>query len=227
MDDGSRSAEMSAEMITRLEEQGVKNIVLTPHFYASHGSVDHFLKKREKSLALLKEAMADRPAKAEIYLGAEVFFMDSLDRVEGFKRMAIGGSNYLLLEMPFSEWTERTLETVYRIISAGITPIIAHFERYISIQGGMKKIYELKRMGCILQMNAESFNGFLNKRRALKFFAEGTASLLGSDCHNLTARTPEIRFAYDCIEKKLGSEAVENIIRTGDRILERADKITW
>ncbi|MCH5187144.1 MAG: hypothetical protein J1F63_01975 [Oscillospiraceae bacterium] len=224
VDDGSKNGEMSIEMIKRLSAEGVRRIVLTPHFYASRNSVDSFLRKRECSLNELKEAIGEEKLDVELYVGAEVLFMDSLDRVEGFERMAIDGTKYMLLEMPFETWGGRTVDTVYRIISNGITPIIAHFERYIPMKN-MDKIYELKRLGCILQMNAENFNSFFSRRKALKFFEEGTARLLGSDCHNLESRPPEIRFAYDAIAKKLGDDSVNEIISLGDKILENANRI--
>ncbi len=225
IDDGSHSSEMSVEMIKGLVADGVKKIVLTPHFYASEGSVDEFLERRAKSLERLKGELGGESVGAEIYLGAEVLFMDSLDKVDGFERMAIDGTKYLLLEMPFAKWSSRTLETVYRIINGGITPIIAHFERYIPFQDSTKSIYELKRMGCILQMNAENFDSFFNKRKALKFFAEGTASLLGSDCHNLTSRPPKIKTAYDSVAKKLGEERAAEIVSLGERILKGANRV--
>lgn len=225
VDDGSKNAEMSAEMIRRLAGEGVRKIVLTPHFYASNGSVERFLNKREASLNALKEAVGGKIPDVELYVGAEVLYMDSLDRVEGFERMAIEGTNYMLLEMPFTKWNDRTIDTVYHIMSAGITPIIAHFERYIPILGDMSRIYELRRMGCILQMNAESFKGFFSRRKSLKFFEEGTARLLGSDCHNLGSRAPEIKFAYDCIAQKLGDSAAEAVVNLGDKILKDAVRV--
>ncbi len=218
IDDGSKNAEMSAEMIKGLINEGVGRLVLTPHFYASEGGVDRFLERRERSFERLRPVLGDFP-ELKTHLGAEVFYMDSLDRVDGFERLCIEGTDYMLLEMPFSKWTQRTLDTVQHIISSGVTPIIAHFERYIPIQGGMDKIYTLRSMGCILQMNAEAFKGFFNKRKAVGFFADKTASLLGSDCHNLSSRPPEIRAAYDAIEQKLGAEKVNEILSLGERIL--------
>ncbi len=129
--------------------------------------------------------------------------------------------------MPFVKWGARTIDTVYKLTCDGYTPIIAHFERYIPIQKSMNDIYELKRLDCILQMNAESFDSFFQKRKALKFFADGTASLLGTDCHNLDSRPPQIKAARDIIAEKLGSGAVERIDRTGAKILEKSNYVTF
>lgn len=225
IDDGSKNSEMSFDMIKKLSEQGVKKIVLTPHFYGYENSVDVFLKNRETSLNHLKSFIGEQKLDAEIYIGAEVFFMDSLDKVEGYERMAIEGTKYMLLEMPFDQWNSRVLETVYRITNTGITPIIAHFERFIPFQKDMSKIYELRNMGCILQMNAGYFKGFFNKRKALRFFDEGLAGLLGSDCHNLESRPPEIKSAYDILRANLGEAMVNDINERGNHILKDAVRV--
>ncbi|MGN1098472.1 MAG: tyrosine-protein phosphatase [Clostridia bacterium] len=222
IDDGSRNPDMSVQMIKRLAEQGVTDIVLSSHFYISHSSVEKFLYKREKSLNRLMEA-AGEPLGVRLHLGAEVLYTEYLDKLDGLAEMAIGKTKYILLEMPFVKWTSREMDTVYKVICGGLTPIIAHFERYISLQGRMDDIYELKRMGCILQMNAENFKGFMQRRKAVRFFEDGTASLLGSDCHNTEKRPPEIKFAYDFIGEKLGDDAVRKINFFGEKILEKSE----
>lgn len=225
IDDGSKNSEMSIQMLKCLSDEGVTDVVLSPHFYASENSVEKFLKRRNVSLEHLQAALEVENLGLRLHIGAEVLFMDSLDKVDGLENMAIGGTKYLLLEMPFTEWSNRHLDTVYKIRGNGLTPIIAHFERYIGFQKGMNDFYELQRMGCILQMNSESFDGFFRKRKAIKFFADGTASLLGSDCHNLDRRPPKIKAAYDAVGEKLGPQTVNRIISLGGKILEKSQYI--
>ena len=225
MDDGSKNSEMSVEMLKSLSDEGVTDVVLSPHFYGSQNSVERFLARRAVSAEHLQTAIESKNLGLRLHLGAEILFMDYMDKVDGLEEMAIGGTKYILLEMPFKEWTTLNLDTVYKIRSNGLTPIIAHFERYIGFQKDMKDFYELKKMGCILQMNAESFSGFFQKRKAVRFFDDGTASLLGSDCHNLESRPPKIKAAYDIIGEKLGAQAVNKIISLGSRILEKSQYI--
>lgn len=225
IDDGSRNSQMSIEMLKCLKEEGVTDVVLSPHFYASQNSVEEFLARRQVGIEHLESALEGQSLGLRLHPAAEVLFMDSLDKVDGLGEMTIGGTKYLLLEMPFKKWGGRELDTVYNILCSGFKPIIAHFERYIEFNGGMREIYELKNMGCILQMNAENFKGFFQKRRSVKFFDERLAALLGSDCHNLDRRPPKIRFAYEAIEKKLGTEAVEKIINLGSTVLDNSKYI--
>lgn len=224
IDDGSKNSEMSVKMLESLKEEGVTDVVLTPHFYASQNSVEKFLNRRLTGFEHLMAGLENHEKLGlRLHLGAEVLFMDSLDKVDGLGEMAIGGTKYLLLEMPFTKWSSRNLDTVYKIQCNGFTPVIAHFERYIGFNGGLSEIYELKKMGCILQMNAESFKGFFNKRKSLKFFDEHLASLLGSDTHNLESRPPKIKFAYDAIREKLGDPGVDRIMYRGGRVLEKSN----
>ena len=56
MDDGSKDAKMSLAMLQMEREQGVMEVVFTPHFYAQQDTVAHFLKKREQSVSRLEAA---------------------------------------------------------------------------------------------------------------------------------------------------------------------------
>ena len=47
IDDGSPDVEISIKMLRSLSEQGVRKVVLTPHFYAYRTDVETFCKKRE------------------------------------------------------------------------------------------------------------------------------------------------------------------------------------
>lgn len=222
VDDGSKNSQMSVEMLQSLKNEGVTDVVLSPHFYASQNSVEKFLARRSVGLEHLQAAVLglDAPIGLRLHLGAEILFMDSLDKVEDIGAMAIGGTDYILLEMPFAKWTNRNLDTVYKVCCDGLKVIIAHFERYLGFGNGNKELDELQRMGCILQMNSEDFNGFFARRKSVRFFETGRASLLGSDCHNLESRPPKIKHAYDAIGEKLGQGAVDRIISLGREILE-------
>ncbi len=224
IDDGSKNSGMSIDMLQNLRDEGVTDVVLSSHFYASQNSVEKFLVHRSVSLEHLQAALDTdgRTLGLKLHLGAEILFMDSLDKVDGLEAMAIGGTKYILLEMPFTKWSSRNLDTVYKIKCNGFNVIIAHFERYLGFGNGENELDELQRMGCILQMNAEDFNGFFAKRKSVKFFETGRASLLGSDCHNLETRPPKIKHAYDAIGEKLGRGAVEKILSLGHKILENS-----
>ena len=51
MDDGSKSYEMSLEMLKTSYDYGIDTMVATPHFYADRVSIPHFLARRERAAA--------------------------------------------------------------------------------------------------------------------------------------------------------------------------------
>ncbi len=206
IDDGSSSIKESIVLIKRLKEQGVNDIVLTPHFYAYSSSAENFNEIKSKSLKTLLEELKTENIDVNLYSGCEVFFFEELWRIDNLKDLCIKGTGYMLLEMPFTKWTGSMVRSIERLVGKGITPVIAHFERYIKHKENLAKIYELLEMGAVLQINCAYVNKLSTRRKAVKFIRKGMASLLGSDCHNITDRAPEYDKAIGYIKKKLSKE---------------------
>jgi protein-tyrosine phosphatase len=76
-------------------------------------------------------------------------------------------------------------EIIFELISSGYQPVLAHPERYIYLD--IKAISKLKNIGCLLQSNLLSYNGFygLNiKLKAWDIFDHGLCDYAGTDLHN-------------------------------------------
>ena len=205
MDDGSKSAEESADLLRMQSEQGVEIVVATPHYYAEEERPDDFLQRRYRSFQLLRERVL--PTHPKILLGAEVRYYPGISSMENIRALCIEGTSLLLLEMPFSRWTEYTVREVLKLSHLGITVILAHIERYLSFQD--KNVWErLADSGIFMQINASFLLRFSTKGKALKLLRKGKVQFIGSDCHDLTVRPPRIGSAYDAVSKKLGSRFV-------------------
>jgi len=92
----------------------------------------------------------------------------------------------------------------------GLTPVIAHIERYASYQDP-NALYRLLESGVLMQANAGFFTGRFSRRRALGMLSQGLIHVIGSDCHNITSRPPQIGRAAQIIEKRFGSECLDHI----------------
>ncbi len=188
MDDGSKSTEMTAKMLETETEHGVTRIVATPHFYPTKEAPDSFLERRKRSYAHLKSKYPDIP---EIILGAEVLFYDGLSRSDRLDDFRIGNTNAILIEMPFSKWPSSVIDEIFDIADSGYTPILAHIERYLNHHN--KKILEELLTGSVMiQSNAEFFIDKKTRKTAFKMLERDMIHLLGTDCHNLTTRPPNI-----------------------------------
>lgn len=217
MDDGSRDVEESIALLQQLKEQGVDTVVATPHFYANDESVETFLERRKRSYEQLIPYLSEELPR--IVLGAEVRYYPGISRMEHLKQLRIEGSKLLLLEMPFSKWTEYTVRELMELSGAGSTkPVLAHVERYLSMQSG--KIREqLCGCGILMQVNASFFCEMKSRRLALKFLSSGKVQFVGSDCHNLTTRPPHMDRAYEIIRKKIPENFITRMNEHGRSLL--------
>ena len=221
IDDGSKSSEMSIQMLEASYEYGVRTMVATPHFYISRDTADKFVERRRESYEGLKKHIEkhDSPL-PDIILGAEVYYFRGISHYEGLDKLRIGSTDYILLEMPFERWSEKTVNEISNITEeTGLIPVMAHIDRYIDFQNGTDNIDRIVSMGLPLQMNAEYVNAFFTRSKAIKFIKNGTVTLLGSDCHNMDSRKPNLGQALEYITKKCGESAVDNIISKSKELL--------
>ena len=125
MDDGSGSAGESAAMLREERNQGIRNVVLTPHFHARDDSIPSFLCRRQQAWNHLLPHLP--PQCPNLFLGAEVGYFEGIGAAEGIRQLRVEGSSLLLLEMPFCRWTERMAEDVLKLNGReGIQVVLAH-----------------------------------------------------------------------------------------------------
>ena len=212
IDDGSRSVEMSIAMLQKLAAQGIDHVVATPHFYAHRDTPDRFLARREKALQHLRQEMEKHTGLPRITMGAEVYYFPGMSNSECLPALTIGDTDYILIEMHDSPWTENMYRELENIrIRQGLIPVIAHVDRYITPlrQHGIPE--RLRNMEVIVQANGEFFLDWRTRRLAMQLLQGGYIHLLGSDCHNLTNRAPNLDKAVKAIQKKLGDKPLQRI----------------
>ena len=220
IDDGSSSVEESIAILKAMAEQGITHVVATPHFYANHDSPEEFLERREKAFEKLKKEMENHPGLPKISLGAEVYFFRGISDSEFLPSLTIDNKKFILIEMPMSAWTKSMyaeLEAIYT--QRGITPIMAHMDRYIAPFHTQKIPQKFAELPVLVQANASFFlKGGLTSKMAMCLLKKDKIQLLGSDCHNMVTRTPNLGKAIDAIKTKLGEETLERICRYGNSV---------
>lgn len=220
VDDGSASVEESLQMLRLEAEQGVKRVIATPHFYPRYDTPEQFLSRRERAMAELREAMAKEADLPEITLGAEVYFFRGMSQSDALSQLTIGGGSHILIEMPFGPWTPE----MYRELSdirtrRGIVPIVAHLDRYIRPFHTHGILQRLDELPVLVQANTEFFLNGRTSSLALRMLKGDRIHLLGTDCHNLTSRKPNMDLALQKIQKKLGQPVMDR--------LEKYEKNFW
>lgn len=217
-DDGAKDIATSIKMLKNAYNDGISTVVSTSHAYIiNDGSIDSFLVKREKAYSVLRKAMeADGGDFPEILLGAEVHIKSYLSNINKLDSLAIEGTNYILIEMPYSAWRQEHYESVYNCTVCGLKPIIAHADRYIEREN---KFHHLKAFGAIFQINADSFLTKSLRKRLLSLFYNGYAHILGSDMHNLEERKNRMKEACGIISELYDDKFLDFVTENGRCVL--------
>lgn len=212
IDDGSTSIQESLALLRMEAEQGITRVVATPHFYAHLDRPESFLARRGAAVSSLLKAMEPFPELPRLSVGAEVHYFSGIGEADILPELAIDHGRHVLIEMPMGDWREsmfRDLEKIHT--NFGLTPIVAHVDRYISplqTHGIPERLMELP---VLVQANAGSFLHLRTRHLMLRMLARDQIHLLGSDCHNLKTRPVNLRQALDLIGKKLGPETIRQI----------------
>ncbi len=215
IDDGAATATETYQLIESLRKQSVTAAACTPHYNPAEISLTEFLENRTRSLNSLKEA------KIRLLTGSEVALNEYLFHYPDLSPLCIGTTRYILIELPFDRsfkaevfvWLERLLN-YYNVV-----PIIAHIEKYPAAKR-KRTIHKLKKLGCVIQMNASSIVQKKTRKRALSLVKNGFIEVIASDCHNLTKRPPELGAAYEILKLQFGRDYVQQLIRNGEVILD-------
>ena len=212
VDDGSASVEESISLLQMEKQQGVDLVVATPHFYAQHDTPEKFLRRRARAEEVLREEMSRYSDLPEIKIGAEVYFYRGISDSDAITELTIDSKRCILIEMPVSPWTDsmyRELEDLY--VKRGLTPIIAHVDRYLGRFRTFGIPKRLSELPVLVQANAEFFLNQSTSAMAMRMLKRDQIHLLGTDCHNLGSRKPNLGEAVELINRRLGAGMIEQI----------------
>ena len=190
LDDGAKDTATSLAIMQEMLSQGVTTAVFTSHYYGRKHSPTRFIQKRNEAYERLKTHI---PAGLNARLGAEVHFSGiNVPEYDELCKLAIEGTTYILLELPFTtKWTRELTELIADFVyETGYTPIIAHVERYKEVLKKPSLVNELVNMGCLIQVNAQSFLDKKTKNFAFALVKHGLVHCIGSDSHDMDTRKP-------------------------------------
>lgn len=220
MDDGSDSVETSIRMLMMEAEQGITHVVATPHFYAQQDKLDRFLERRNQAEKRLREEMEMYLGLPEIVMGAEVSFFRGISESEFLRQLTIGSNRCVLIELPMPPWDEsifRELEAIW--VRREILPIIAHIDRYIAPWKSAAVLKRISQLPVLVQANAEFFTNRKTAKMAMQMLKKDRIHLLGSDCHNMTSRKPDLGPVIEKIAKKRGTDSLARISEYENKVL--------
>lgn len=218
IDDGAKDDSVSAEILRQENEQGVRKIVFTPHYYGKR-ELEYFVELRKNAMSQIVSLI---PPEIEVRLGAEVHVTGVNDpSYDTLCALAIEGTKCVLFEFPFlTEWSMNLMEKVSDFITdTGYTPIIAHAERYTEFLKNPTLLTDFVRMGCYVQLSTGAFLKKRTKKFAFTALKKGLVHCLGTDAHNADNRAPDYALAKQAVYKAGYGAQWERVQKWMERIL--------
>ncbi|MBD8976838.1 tyrosine-protein phosphatase [Veillonella magna] len=211
IDDGSKSFDMSIEMLRMAAACGTTDIIATPHVNR-RGVVPEWSVIVEKATVLQEDAKkAGIPI--TIHTGAEVEInFEALNFLkEDARDYCIAGSRYILCELTNQSEPKQTENLLFELMVRGYRPILAHPERYDRIMEKPRYIWKWLEKGVLTQCNGGSFIGYFGEevqRRVEMLARKDMICFLGSDAHRTTVRNPDLAPVEVAIKKLTNGAAL-------------------
>ena len=175
-DHGSRNVEASVKQLKLAAKYGVTKIVATPHFEPQNETIDAFLRRRAHAVkALLPHLTPDMP---KIYLGAEVLLCHGMQDMPKLDRLAVAGTNTILLERPFLPLDRGIALAINEIAAQGFSVLLAHIDRY-----DPEETRSILYLNVYAQLNSAPMRSPFARRRFYPFLRDGKVAAFGSDLH--------------------------------------------
>ena len=212
VDDGAQSLDETRALLRQAYDQGIKTLIATPHqrkgrFEASRSTIDkHF----QNLQTIAREVAPD----LTVHLGTEVFYSNSmLDRLEQGQILTLAGSDYVLVEFDYGLPYREIVRAIRAIQGLAYDVVIAHIERYDAFHKHPERVQEMRRLGCLIQVNAASllpmglFDRYkVLKKRARQLLDADLIDIIASDAHHVESRPYYMAEAYAFVAKKYGAD---------------------
>ena len=211
------------EILKILHKAKIKTVVATPYFNSVDDNVPSFLAKREKALGLLSERVKGQSL-PRIIPGAEVLFTTSLLDISDTTKLCVGNTNYIMLSLPYQEYSDMVLETLQKlIISKNLCPIIAHIEKYLEFYT-MEQIEKISSLGVIMQLSCDAIINRSTRKSALELLTRNVVQIIGSnDITKQNTHRTALETAMDVMNKDVSSYAAIDVLSKDIREIHASD----
>ena len=214
LDDGAATYSEAVEMCRLSSLQGVDAIVVTPHM-----SDDLFNVSPKRVFAGLKELRRrcrEAGIPTTLFPGGDVHVHpDLLKKLDSQEVLTVANrGRFLLIELP-QQATLRLLGPLFEgIMQSGVTPVITHPERNLSVMRRPTMLASLVETGCLVQVTAGSLLGAFG--RAVKLLAWRLISwrlvhVVASDAHSVNCRPPVLGECADEVRARCGESLVDEL----------------
>ena len=229
LDDGAKDFETALVMLQTAQESGVTDIIATPHANQRSRYENYVSEELDGRLEILKAAVRHADLSIRVHAGMEVFGTPHLPSLlrEG-KVMTLAGSRYLLVEFAFREDPYFMEHTLLSLCREGVVPIVAHPERYRTIQDMPEVLFNWVEAGIHLQINKGSIAGRFGRgaaETAHMMLAHDLADVIASDAHDTDRRTTDLSRVQEYLTANFSQRRAERLLEENPRRILRDEPL--
>lgn len=205
IDDGAKSMQETIEMIDIAVKEGIDAIIATPHYEV--GIEPEVLTKYQEVYKEVLQYIESHEIPLQLYHGHEIYYSESIPEIlQAGNAHTMCGSRYVLVEFPPGTEYVSIERAVSKLLYAGYWPILAHAERYMSLEKN-GRVEELIRMGVYIQLNTTAIvgkEGWQTKRFCHQLLKKNLVHVIGTDAHSPRHRRPQMKECLAYLDKKYG-----------------------
>ena len=183
IDDGAKTPEDSAFLLSKMKEFGFGQVITTPHII--QGIWENTFESIESTFQNNQQIWNN--SGLPISAAAEYMMDSEFDKLFKSEKLRTIKDNYVLVEMSYINPPIQLYEILFDLRVAGYQPVLAHPERYVFYHNNIKEYKKLINAGCLLQLNVLSLTGYYGKEVAKvadSLLQKGMYSFSGSDIHH-------------------------------------------
>lgn len=227
MDDGAENPEISLSMGISAEENNIKKIVATPHYFCT-AEENFFIEKRDRRIDFLKKLFEEKGVGVELLPGAEVYLNENIFFDNTLEKLTLNNTKYLLTELDFTGVSvKKILRYFDEVVSRGLTPVLAHPERYRYFQRDYGLVNYLADMGTLFQINATSLAGLDGEeslRLSYEMVKNNMAAFLACDAHGVEERHNNMMIYFRHFPEGIDRETLNRIVNINpEKLLDNKD----
>jgi tyrosine-protein phosphatase YwqE len=186
IDDGSPDMETTIILLKKFIDLGYKKVITTPHIMSDYykNNPEIILSGLDKVKTEIKKNNLSIEIEAAAEYNLEPEFEDLLEKNN---LLTFGPDKYLLFELSFFDEPPRVNDIIWKMREKGVSPVLAHVERYAYWHKDYDKIEEMINRGVKLQLNIGSVTGAYGpevKKVANRLIKDKVIDFVGSDCHH-------------------------------------------
>jgi len=229
LDDGASGWEQSLAMARVAVEDGITEIVCTPHWVPG---------KYENTRALILERfsefttlLAEHNIPLAAYPGAELRLDASLpQRIRAGELLTLNdGGSYILVELPEEALPRNIEDFFWQLQLQNFKPVISHVERNSALRQDPARLCRWVETGILTQITAASILAEFStdiRDFAIQLLEHRMVHMVVTDSHGLRMRIPQLSGACKVVEEILGADIAHEMTHEIPKLIIEGKSVT-